>query len=102
MYTDANDVHECVASSEDVRTHFVIIQAKAVNNFQADVFTKMGTNRHQIFGDDQLTFSASDRVKNLHSRNLSSLTTQNLRRRGRAMAQCNSAGQGHVRRPPAS
>jgi hypothetical protein len=67
MYTDANDVRDCVARSKEVRAHFVIIQAKAVDSFQADVFTMMSANLYQIFGEDQLTFSASDRVKNLHN-----------------------------------
>jgi AIPR protein len=67
MYTDANDVRECVAKSRDVRAHFVVIQAKAVTSFQSDVFTHLGTNLHHIFGAADLAFNASDRVKNFHA-----------------------------------
>src|SRR5262245_42320392 len=67
MYTDAEDVRQCVARSRDVRAHFVVVQAKTEDSFKADVFTHLAANLHHIFKDDELTFAASEGVKNFHA-----------------------------------
>jgi len=64
FHTDADEVARAIQGGHDLRVHFVAIQAKLEERFQAAAFTEMTEGLYDIFQPGPMQLPANDRIKN--------------------------------------
>jgi hypothetical protein len=64
LLSEAADVRDAVEKAKHLDVHFIVVQAKTSQHFEAKVFTDLADNLVHIFTADQLTYPASVDVLN--------------------------------------